>query len=190
MKYLNKFVMLPLLAVIIFASNSYAQEAVNADDFLKGQDIAAPASEAKDEASKPKELTKVEKSILDAKAELEDKDTLAKKIDLAKKMHKIRPTRDQVDGAVSRAALSIPPQARQGFVNAMSSMLNYNAIERISVDAMIETYTLAELDAMVDYFSKPEAISASDKMRSWAMIVQPEIIRMIDKAMMRIKTGQ
>lgn len=190
MKCFKKFVILPLFALSVFASNSYAQEAVNAEDFLKGEGVSAPASDAKEETSKPKELTEVEKSILAAKAELDDKKILAKKIALAKQMHKIRPTRDQVDSAVSRASLSVPAQSRLSFVNAMSSMLNYNAIERISVDAMIETYTLAELEAMVEYFSKPEAISASNKMRNWAVIVQPEIIRMIDKAMMRIKTGQ
>lgn len=115
---------------------------------------------------------------------------MAKKVALAKKMHQIRSTRDQVDAAVRSAASRLQQHERQTFIVAMQSRLNYNAIERISIDAMVETYTLKELDAMVEYFSKPEAVSASSKVQSWAKQVQPHIISMIDRALMSLKTGQ
>ncbi len=132
----------------------------------------------------------LEKALAEAKAENEDEEILAKKIKLAKEMHNIRPTREQVDSAVRRAALKLPEHERASFMTAMRSMLNYNAIERISIDAMIETYSYKELKSMVEYFSKPEAKSASRKIAPWARKVQPEIVRMIDRAMMRIRTGQ
>ncbi|MGH1375834.1 MAG: hypothetical protein ACRBCK_05735 [Alphaproteobacteria bacterium] len=161
-------------------------EAVSAEDFIrsgKGDAKSAPKQE------EVKEKTPIEKSIDEAKAELEDKELAEKKIELARIMHKVRPTRDQVDGAIKRASLALPATERQAFVGAMQSMLNYNAIERISMDAMVQTYTFKELKSMVDYFSKPEAKSASDKTGHWARAVQPEIARMIDRAMMRVRTG-
>ena len=176
-----------------FLMSPYASaqsEAVNADEFLQGQADTGTAVQSEAATEQPKELTVVEKGIAEAKAELKDKAVLANKIALAREMHKIRPTRVQIDSAIQRASLTLPAGDRRAFVNAMKGVLNYNAIERISIDAMIETYTLKELDAMVEYYSKPEAKSASAKVISWARIVQPEIVNMIDKAMMRIRTGQ
>ncbi len=189
-----KKILLSSFSVLVLASSqSFAQDgsSISADDFL--QDKPAKASISAPNDVKPAiktELSETQKSIVIAKAELEDKKTLENKIALAKEMHKIRPTREQVDAAVKRASLSFPKNEQQKFISLMGSMLNYNAIERISVDAMIETYTLEELTSMVEYYSKPEAKSASKKVNNWAKIVQPEVVNMIDKAMMRIRAGQ
>ncbi len=174
---------LPFTAVI-------AQDgtAVDADEILRNQ----PARTAPPTAATGTDLRDVEleQGLAEAKAELEDEAVLKKKVELAKTMHVIRPTRDQVEAAVNRVALRLAPQDRQNFIIAMRASLNYNAIERISIDAMVETYTLKELESMVEYYSKPEAESASRKIGSWAGQVQPQIAKMLDEAMMRIKTGQ
>ncbi len=192
MKYFNIFTIATILgAMLLFSSAPFAQgNAVDADEFLGGSGGNSAAVQSPVKTPENKELSDIEKSIAAAKAELEDEGILKKKIALAQEMHKIRPTREQVDSAVLKASLSLPKYKRKGFIDSMSMMLNYNAIERISVDAMISTYTLLELESMVEYYSKPEARSASKKVISWAKIVQPEIITMIDKALMRIKTGQ
>lgn len=154
-------------------------EAVSADRLIADR---APQEEKKEDAQKLAEKAAQEQTR-------QDPSTLAKRLELAQKMHEIRPTRDQVDSAIRRAAESVPPQDKEAFIAAMSSVLNYKAIERISIDAMAEVYTIAELQAMVEYYSKPEARSATAKIRDWAAIVQPEINRIIDKAMMRVRTG-
>lgn len=185
------FLMLAGVAACVAFAPSLAQaqngEAVNADDIL------APKTQPKQEnAGQTTSATQsdLEKGLAEAKAENEDEAILEKKIALAKEMHQIRPTRTQVDSAVAGAAMSLPASERQNFIIMMKSRLNYNAIERISIDAMVDTYTLVELEAMVEYFSKPEAKSASAKVHSWAKAVNPHIVRMIDEAIMRIKTGQ
>lgn len=173
-----------LFWVVSSSLNAHAQgQAESADQFLQKQN----EREAVEQKS---ELSEIEASVAQAKAELADEDILAKKIALAKQMHQIRPTREQVDSAILRAAQNLPPAQQSSFITSMTSILNYNAIERISIDAMVETYSLKELEAMVAYYSLPEAISASKKTRFWAGKVQPEIVRMIDKAMIRVRTGQ
>ena len=112
-----------------------------------------------------------------------------KKLALAKKMHKLRPTKDQVYAAIDQIAQTQPVAQRDTFVQAMRGVLNYQAIEKISIDAMAETYTLPELQAMVDYYSKPEAISAAAKDQAYGQKVYPEIMRMLDAAMMKVRTG-
>ncbi|MDH5721890.1 MAG: hypothetical protein OEY94_01025 [Alphaproteobacteria bacterium] len=125
-----------------------------------------------------------------AASEALSEEEMARKVQLAEKMHEINPVQEQVDSAVNSVASRLPEIERQTFLNAIYSTMNYKAIERISVDAMVEVYSVAELEAMVEYYSKPEAKSAGDKIPQWAGKVQPEIMRMIDKAMIKARTGQ
>lgn len=178
-----KFLSLVALSGLAMTGYAVAQgTAENADDVLSGQvgvvQDVTPAQNL------------IEMSVESARAENDDPTVRDQKLSLAREMHNIRPTAEQVDSAVRRASYSLPPQDRANFEAAMRNILNYNAIERVSVDAMVETYSRQELEAMVAYYSKPEARSASDKTALWAAQIQPEIIRMIDKAMMRIRTGQ
>lgn len=189
MRIILKMSQVCVTAIVLLPSLSYAQsQSENADEFLRQNKSTVPALQ-QDADNSNGLRDEIKESIALAKSELEDKETLSRKIALAKEMHKIRPTRDQVDSAVRKASQGLPPAQRQGFIDGMRSVLNYNAIERISVDAMIETYTLKELEAMVAYYGTPEAKSAGIKVGVWGARVQPEVIRMIDKAMMRIRTG-
>ena len=160
----------------------------------KAQDKTAGVAESADEvlSAKAKESSadKKEVKLSEAKKENQDDDTLKQKYDYALKIHQIRPAAEQVDSAINTVAKALPPDQRETFKVQMHAALNYHAIERISIDAMIDTFTLKELKAMYEYYSKPEAISASEKMSDWAALVQPEITKMIDKALMRTKLGE
>lgn len=116
---------------------------------------------------------------------------LARRVELATQWHKIMPVpvRDQVNAAVDQAALSQKEGEREIFKTNMKNALNYDALEKISIDAMAETYSAAELEAMVEYYSKPEAKSAQAKYDAYANKVFPEIRRMLDQALMRARTG-
>jgi hypothetical protein len=111
------------------------------------------------------------------------------RVDLAIEIHKFRPAKTQVNAAIEQVSNALPAGEREAFRIAMSQVLNYNVIEEISINAMVETYTQAELRAMFEYYAKPEARSASDKYSEYASRVQPEIVKIIDKAMMRMRTG-
>jgi hypothetical protein len=120
----------------------------------------------------------------------QDMGSLDKRLELAQKMHDIRPTKDQVETAIDEVAATQPPSERESFKTAMRGALNYKAIEKISIDAMAEIYSEKELQSMLDYYSKPEAMSAIDKERDYAEKVYPEITKMLDQALMRVKTGE
>ncbi len=116
-------------------------------------------------------------------------DNFERRLELSQKMHEYLPARDQVYAAIDKVAAAQPPAQRETFRSAMRRALNYKAIEKISIDAMVETYSIEELEAMVEYYSKPEARSASQKTSEYSAKVYPEIIRMLDQAMMRVRTG-
>jgi hypothetical protein len=121
----------------------------------------------------------------------QDPADLEKRIELAKKWHDLMPVsvREQVNGAIDEAANQQPENEREVFRANMRNVLNYQALEKISIDAMADIYTAAELEALVDYYSKPEARSAHEKYQHYAEKVYPEISRMLDQAMMRARTG-
>lgn len=124
-----------------------------------------------------------------AQGQPEDKGNLDKRIELATQMHRFRPVKEQVDKAIDSYVSTVPEADRERYRTAFQSILNYDALEKISVDAMVETYTQAELQAMVDFYSKSEARTASDKYEQYAGKVYPEIGKMMDRAIIRLKTG-
>ena len=105
--------------------------------------------------------------VLNATAqEAVDEGTLERRLELAKQMQDIRPARKQVEAAIDQYVSGLPPADQAVYKTALRNALNYKALEKISVDAYAETYTEAELAAMVEYYSKPEARSASEKKRA------------------------
>jgi hypothetical protein len=174
------FVAMAMVSQPVFAQEQEGATQ-NADHYLMEQGTTAPTPTAvAPDAPKAPEAPPAPK---------DSPEMIAKKADLAREMHQIRPTRVQVDAAVEQAAKGMPDEQRRAFISAMKTVLNYNAIEKISIDAMVETFTLSELQAMVNYHKMPEAKSISEKMPNWAMKVQPEVVRMLDAAIMRVKTG-
>lgn len=113
----------------------------------------------------------------------------AERLVLAEQMEDLRPIKTPVDKAIETYVQGVAPDQQETYRNALRNVLNYAALKKISVDSYAETFTKAELQAMVDYYSKPEAVSAADKSDDYAAMVYPEIVRMLDKAMMRIRTG-
>lgn len=186
MKKRIAFAVLGAVAIIAGAHNmAVAQEegvAQSADAVIAASGGKSVESAAQVSAAPQAEAPKVEEKL--------SEEQLARKLELAKKMHEIRPAARQIDDAIRSVSMRLPEAEREPFVTSMSSSLNYNAIERISIDAMVDVFTLPELEAMVEYYSKPEAISAGDKMVDWAKIVQPEIARLIDRSLMRTRFGQ
>lgn len=141
-------------------------------------------AEAQIEAPAPQEQATQEQA-----APQEDKGSLDKRLDLAEKMQALNPARDQVNVAISRYVEQLAPENRDAYRAALQNVLNYQALERIAIDAYAEIFTEAELEAMVEYHSRPEAISARAKEGEWSKKVYPEIIRLMDQAMMRVRTG-
>lgn len=112
---------------------------------------------------------------------------------LADQMLAINPPRDQVENAVNvyieKKMRHASELERTEFRIAMLKIINYRALEKLSREAYAELFTQAELEAMVEYYSKPEAISVRAKTKTLHARIYPEIIRMMDQALIRAKTS-
>lgn len=114
---------------------------------------------------------------------------LARKVELAKEMHKIRPARTQVEEAVNQVGRNLPPLERDRFLKMVEKAFDYDALEKLSTDTMVELFTVPELEKMVDYFGSEEAGAIEKKLPQYQEKIQPEIIRMLDAAMIADRTG-
>lgn len=111
------------------------------------------------------------------------------RLELAKKMSVIQPASQQVEQAAEQLSLNLPPPDRAAFKARITSAIDDKRLEQTSIDAMARTFTVAELQRMVDYFGTPEARSIAQKMPIYQQLVQPEIVRMMDAAQMQSATG-
>jgi hypothetical protein len=113
----------------------------------------------------------------------------ARRIELAQAMNNIRPAKIQVQEAVNQIAQNLPPLDRDRFMRMVDKAFDYGKLEKLSVETMADLFTAAELQKMVDYFSSPEGEAISRKLPQYQAKLQPEIIKMLDKAMMEQRTG-
>lgn len=113
----------------------------------------------------------------------------AERLALSKEYHKLRPVKPQVDQAIEVVAKQLPEVDRKVFTARIKQALNYKAIETFSVEAMAEIFTVDEFKAMISYYSKPEAQSAAEKLPQYQQKMGPEIIKMLDRQLMEMRTG-
>ena len=128
-------------------------------------------------------------SLGSAHAQEEQVSDLSTRLELSRKMHELRPVKPQVDRAIDNVAQALPEIQRREFKLSMQRILNYPAIENLSVEIMADTYSAEELQVMVAYYQNPIAQSAAEKTVDYQQKLGPEIMRIMDRAMMEIRTG-
>lgn len=115
---------------------------------------------------------------------------MAKRIELAQKMHDIWPTREKVENAILYVSRNVPPAERQNFVKAMEFSIDYAAIEGESIKTMAETFSLEELTAMLDYYGSESGQSAESKRDDYIEKLRPRIETYVDKAFTEYRYGK
>jgi hypothetical protein len=128
-------------------------------------------------------------SPLGANAQEAAEDSVATKLNLAKIMHEIKPARGQIETAIEMVARRLPSEQQQGFVERMNQVFDYKELEELSIQSMAEVFTQAELEKMVDYYGSKEAMSINEKMTVYQSVMQPEITKMLDEAIIEARTG-
>jgi len=114
---------------------------------------------------------------------------MEKRMELSRRMHQIQPAAMQVEKAIGQVATQLSPKDRDSFKAAMMNAIDGNKLEALSISVMAEMFTAVELEHMLSYFDTAEARSISEKMPLYNGRMQPEIMKMLDAAMMAARTG-
>lgn len=113
------------------------------------------------------------------------------RMELSKEYHQLRPVKPVIDSTIEKyAQISLPSEQQKGFVASIKRMVNYGAIQHFSIKTAADIFTAQELQAMIDYYSSPAARSAEAKMDQYQDKIAPEIIKMLDSALMEMRTGR
>lgn len=127
-----------------------------------------------------------------ATAQEQGGDDFPQRLALAQQMLEIRPAKRQLESAInsyiSNYMFAYAERDQQIFRTAMLKVMKPKGLEKVTIDAYAETFTLDELTAMVEYYSKPEAQSARKKQGELDKKIAPEIVQMLDKALMKVRT--
>lgn len=115
--------------------------------------------------------------------------SISERLTLAQKMHDIRPVRVQVGAAVDQVIKTIPVNEQEQFKTEIMASFDFDALGESSVNAMAELFSVAELTRMTEYFGSEEAVSISQKMPVYEEMLRPEIMAMLNKALMKMRTG-
>jgi len=120
--------------------------------------------------------------------------SVEKRLELADEILALNPPRDQVRAAVTSFVdtqlMTYKPEEKEIIRVKMLEIINYRALEQLSREAYAEIFTEKELAAMLEYYAKPESISARDKVPEFNQRIYPEIIKMLDTAYMKARTAQ
>ncbi|MBN8521125.1 MAG: DUF2059 domain-containing protein [Alphaproteobacteria bacterium] len=112
------------------------------------------------------------------------------RVALAEKMHDIWPVRPKVEEALDVAAQSFPEEERAAFKAGMRKAIKYDQLEEESIAAMAKIFTVPELQKMVDFYGSPEGRAVSAKTGDYAEMLQPVMTKMLDQALIQVRTGR
>lgn len=116
-------------------------------------------------------------------------DTPETRLALATKMHEIWPVSSRVEDAIAIVAENVPDGEREAFKSRMRKAIDQKTLEQESIKAMAQVFTEAELQSMVTFYGSPEGRSVSAKTEDYMAILQPVMVKMLDSALLEMRTG-
>lgn len=122
-------------------------------------------------------------------ADAADTAVTAKQLELAKQMHEIWPIRTRVEGAIDAVVQNFPPDKQAQAKASLRKSIQFDQVEEESIQAMASTFSEDELKAMVDFYGSETGRSVSAKTAEYEAAMRPIIVKMMDKAVLDLKTG-
>lgn len=105
-------------------------------------------------------------------------------------MADLSPPREVVEIAINQIISTAPAAEQQELRSKMTSAYDFDGFRQTVIKSMAETFSEAELQAMVDYNSRPEAKSIARKMSAYQSKIQPDMTKKLDVALMVARTGR
>jgi hypothetical protein len=114
----------------------------------------------------------------------------AKRLDLATKMADLSPPREVVEMAINQIISTAPAAEQQELRSKMMSAYDFDGFRQTVIKSMADTFSEAELQAMVNYNSTPESKSIAKKMNAYQSKIRPDMTKKLDVALMVARTGR
>lgn len=113
----------------------------------------------------------------------------AERLKLAEQMHEIWPIRTRVESAIEKVSENFPEERRAEVKAAMRKSIQFDELEEESIKAMAGIFTEEELKAMIEFYGSDVGRSISEKTSDYELALRPIMTKMMDKAMLDLRTG-
>ncbi|MCI5060418.1 MAG: hypothetical protein MRY79_05025 [Alphaproteobacteria bacterium] len=147
------------------------------------------AQEEKQEQKANSDTFSVVSKPAENSTEGKEEDSLDERLKFSRQMHEIWPIRPKVESALEAAARSFSSGERLSFKARMREAIDFDALQKASVEAMADIFTAEELQAMVEFYGSKEGRSVSHKTADYEAALQPILVKMLDSALMDSRFG-
>ncbi len=102
-------------------------------------------------------------------------DLQQRKLDAAREYWKITGFSTMMDDTIIELAKNYPAEIREDFIRLMRLSVNYDNIEEIGIDGVAGVFTLAEIEALTEFYDSELGQSVLKKMPKFLAVIQPAI---------------
>ncbi|MBT6339834.1 MAG: DUF2059 domain-containing protein [Desulfobacula sp.] len=103
------------------------------------------------------------------------------KISAIERYLQIMPVQELLDDMAIKVSRTLPENNREAFIDLMTKKFDIELLESAMIKSMYKHYTLSEIEALTNFYSKPEGKSIMKKMGDYMAdvmpIIQSEMIR-------------
>ena len=92
------------------------------------------------------------------------------------------PTQEVMNDMAVKFSKTMPEQNREAFIELMTKKIDINVLEDAMKASMQKHFTIGEINALADFYSKPEGRSVMKKMPDYMADVMPVIHAEIKRA--------
>lgn len=114
-------------------------------------------------------------------------DEMAKRMELAKEYSKVVPVSTDIANAIDEMVTQVPVDQRPLFRSILERSIKAERVETSSELALAETFTAAELEKLIEFYSTPEGKSIKTKMPEYQSRLQPILQGMVVEAVQSLQ---
>jgi hypothetical protein len=92
-----------------------------------------------------------------------------------------------IDDMINTLARQIPEDRRQEFIGLMRKLVPLDGVRAVTREAMIKHFTVAEIDAMTNFYGSPEGKAITKKFGTYMGEVIPQIQVELLRALEKVK---
>lgn len=116
-------------------------------------------------------------------------DDLAARQAAAARYLSVVPLAKMLDDMYDAVATNIPPDQREEFKKKMSRVVRLDALERITLDALVQTFTVDELDALAEFYGSKHGASAMKKFGAYMSAIMPPLLQEMQRALRELQAS-
>ncbi|MDC0357548.1 DUF2059 domain-containing protein [Oligoflexia bacterium] len=110
-------------------------------------------------------------------------DTSANRRAAAVKYLEVQPMQDMITNMTDQFSKSMPEEGRAAFKKQVMSSVDFKALEQAAIDAMDKSFTVAEIQALANFYGSKEGKAVMKKMPDYMATLMPHIHKQLMKTM-------